>query len=198
MDIGWVMIFYGGSNISFWINLYDPDAGDNIAIVDLYEDGVVIDSIYPDTTSITWQPTINTNLGKHYYFVYAKQTDGNILISSPIWYNAIGTPTIDIILNDSEFTICQTLTITARVTNNSNPVDVDGKIWIRLPDDLLFSIINLYGATLPANFNWSKEIFTHHFTGGEPQGVYEVGGRLLNSITGDFIWTDIEYFSFTP
>jgi hypothetical protein len=52
--------------------------------------------------------------------------------------------------------------------------------------------------TLTANLNIEVPLIAGYtFTGSEPIGDYEIGGRLLNYITGEYITADIESFNFT-
>ena len=78
--------FDGVGDLSFYIDLYDPDTDDKIDVVELYEDGLVVDFVYPDTSDFTWEPTVSPNAGEHYYFITVTQLDQDIMVSSPIWY----------------------------------------------------------------------------------------------------------------
>jgi len=81
--------FSGVGDLSFYIDLYDPDTDDKINVVELYEDGSVIDTVFLDTTYFTWEPTIEPNLGDHYYFITVNQLDQDNVVSSPIWYSSL-------------------------------------------------------------------------------------------------------------
>jgi YVTN family beta-propeller protein len=117
---------------------------------------------------------------------------------TPIKGSAI--PTIDIILNGTEFHTDDTITIDAHVTNGNEEVDVEGKCWVRFPDDELVSLLNVYEATLPPEFDVTIPLLPggYTFTGDEPAGDYKAGGRLACPITLDYFSTDIETFTFTP
>ncbi|EDN67538.1 hypothetical protein BGP_5146 [Beggiatoa sp. PS] len=41
-------------------------------------------------------------------------------------------------------------------------------------------------------------IFEYTFSGAEPIGLYQIGGRLLHPFSGDAISTDIEELAFSP
>jgi parallel beta-helix repeat protein len=107
---------------------------------------------------------------------------------------------IDIILSGNEFHTGNTLTIDAHVTNGNEEVDVEGKCWVRFPDEELVSLLNVYHATLPPELDVTIPLLPggYTFTGDEPGGEYEVGGRLACPITLDYYSTDIETFTFTP
>ncbi|MEW6095339.1 MAG: hypothetical protein AB1567_02255 [bacterium] len=52
---------------------------------------------------------------------------------------------------------------------------------------------------LPPELDVVKPILSDYtFSGSEPEGNYEVGGRLACPITLDYFSTDIETFTFTP
>ncbi len=122
------------------------------------------------------------------------------------------SPAIRIILNQSEFQIGETLIVSAHVTNGPNPVDVEVKAWVDLPNgeemellepDTIFIFSN--GVELPlVDFrftvksfaDFTVELLTHTFSGSEPSGVYNVGSRLLNPISGRTISVNVESFSF--
>ena len=67
------------------VRVGDPDKGDLIAKIELFEDGEIVDTDKPDTESRCWNPTRTPEPGKHYYFVKVTQADGNMLWSAPIW-----------------------------------------------------------------------------------------------------------------
>jgi len=73
------------TKVRFSVKVEDPDAGDAIAKVELYEDGVVIQSNEPNNSSVEWRPAYSPEVGSHYYFVKATQADGQALWSAPIW-----------------------------------------------------------------------------------------------------------------
>jgi len=107
-------------------------------------------------------------------------------------------PSIDIILNDADLTPGETLTATAHVTNDDNPDKVEVKVWIELPNGHLKSIYNIPSYHIPAGVDMTVPLFSHTFTGSEPAGAYQFGGRFLNIINGDIFCEDAEPFTFTP
>ena len=69
--------------------------------------------------------------------------------------------------------------------NGPDPGNVEVKTWIDLPNGDQISIFNPYFTfTVEPNADFTTEIFTHPFSGGEPSGDYNVGGRFLNLISG--------------
>jgi hypothetical protein len=136
-------------------------------------------------------------------------TSTNAVVGSPIpvgdgphgiAITPIKGPAIDIILNGTEFHTDDTITIDAHVTNGNEEVNVEGKCWVRFPDDELISLLNVPEATLPPEFDITIPLLPggYTFTGGEDEGEYEAGGRLACPITLDYFSTDIETFTFTP
>ncbi len=111
-------------------------------------------------------------------------------------YNDLEVLNIDIVLNQGTFTVGQTLTIAAHVTNGPATATVDAKVWLELPTDKLLSLLNISKVTIPANADISPKLFTHQFKGNEPVGEYKCGGRFLNWINGDILSEDIETFTF--
>ncbi|MEW6096597.1 MAG: choice-of-anchor Q domain-containing protein, partial [bacterium] len=102
-------------------------------------------------------------------------------------------------LNGGEFHTGDTLTIDAHITNGSKATTVEAKCWIRLPNGKLKSLLNVPKVTLRPQLDVVKHLLHGYiFTGGEPEGEYEVGGRLVCPITLDYFSTDIETFTFTP
>ncbi|MEW6607697.1 MAG: right-handed parallel beta-helix repeat-containing protein [bacterium] len=103
-------------------------------------------------------------------------------------------------LNDVEFHTGDTLTIDAHVTNGKEEVDVEGKCWVRFPDDSLISLLNVPKATLPPELDITMPLLPggYTFNGSEPAGEYQAGGRLACPITLDYFSTDIETFTFIP
>ncbi|MEW6620267.1 MAG: hypothetical protein AB1422_13200, partial [bacterium] len=107
---------------------------------------------------------------------------------------------IEIKLNGIEFHTEDTITIDAHVTNGKEEVDVEGKCWVRFPDDSLISLLNVPKATLPPELDIIIPLLPggYTFNGGEPEGEYKAGGRLACPITLDYFSTDIKPFTFTP
>ncbi|MEW6606719.1 MAG: carboxypeptidase regulatory-like domain-containing protein [bacterium] len=105
-------------------------------------------------------------------------------------------PTITILTDKPEYYTNDTLTITAYVTNRGNDVNVDVKIWLKLPTDKLISLINMYNYTLKQGIDFEVDIFYHTFVGSEPPGVYLGGSRFLNLITGAITSEDFTFFEF--
>jgi hypothetical protein len=109
------------------------------------------------------------------------------------------SPSIRTILNQDVFTTGETLVVAAYVVNGPDPVRVEVKMWVKLPDDSNMSILDPHFTfTVEPNADFTTEIFTHTFSGGEPSGDYNVGGRFLNPISGRELSVNVESFSFSP
>lgn len=76
-------------NIPFSISVNDPDANDRIGSISLYQNGLLVESVYADTISLTWEPVITPPVGKNYYFVEVHEMDGNRAYTSPIWIDCV-------------------------------------------------------------------------------------------------------------
>ncbi|NLS97605.1 MAG: CehA/McbA family metallohydrolase [Planctomycetaceae bacterium] len=63
----------------------DGDENDATAKIELFEDGVVVQTHEADTTDCRWETTCTPKPGKHYFFVKLTQADGNLLWSAPVW-----------------------------------------------------------------------------------------------------------------
>ena len=70
----------------------DADDGDNIAKIELFQDGEVIQTDEPNATSRRWETTVAAEAGQHYYFAKVTQADGNLMWSAPIWVTVAGQP----------------------------------------------------------------------------------------------------------
>ena len=66
----------------------DADAVDNIAKIELFEDGQVVETDEPGKSKCEWKTTHKAKPGPHYYFAKVTQEDGNMLWSAPIWVTA--------------------------------------------------------------------------------------------------------------
>lgn len=72
-------------NVSAAIAVSDPDAEDLIARIELFEDGVVIQTDEPKSRRRIWKTSFNPKPGAHFYFVRITQADENMLWSAPVW-----------------------------------------------------------------------------------------------------------------
>lgn len=73
------------NRVAFRIAVFDPDDGDRIALIELFEDGKPVRADRPDATRRVWTPKPRLRPGRHYYFVKVTQHDGQKLWSAPIW-----------------------------------------------------------------------------------------------------------------
>lgn len=63
----------------------DDTNNDATAKIELYQDGVVVQTDEPNATKRNWETTCTPKPGKHYYFAKVTQADGNLLWSAPVW-----------------------------------------------------------------------------------------------------------------
>lgn len=63
----------------------ESEDDDLIAKIELWEDGEVIESVEPNSTSKKWTVNLQPEPGKHYYFVKVTEADSNTIWSAPIW-----------------------------------------------------------------------------------------------------------------
>ena len=96
-------------SISFKIDGVDAD-GELATLVEVITNqGVVVDSLAPNSSNFTWEPVFSITQGVHYYYVKVTQTDGDKIVSSPVW--TMGTE--DISITD--------LTIQPTIPTTNNP-----------------------------------------------------------------------------
>jgi len=98
-------------NILFEISVNDPDMGDFLGKIGLYQNGTLIKSITVDSISYTWTPEITPPNGKNNYFIKIIQQDGQKVWSSPIWVDcATNLPSTPVLFSPADNTILTTLT----------------------------------------------------------------------------------------
>ena len=73
------------SNVKAIVAVNDPDADDLITKIELFEDGIVVQTDEPKSNSRRWKTTFKPKPGGHYYFVKITQKDKNMLWSAPVW-----------------------------------------------------------------------------------------------------------------
>ncbi|MHC4462613.1 MAG: CehA/McbA family metallohydrolase [Planctomycetota bacterium] len=71
--------------VSVVIAVQEPDVSDLIARIELFEDGVVVQTDQPNSNHRHWKTEFDPKPGKHYYFVKVTQKDGNLMWSAPVW-----------------------------------------------------------------------------------------------------------------
>lgn len=69
--------------LDVWIS--DPDVEDDIAKVDIFDNGKILKSKEFGVTSLRWTIDLPPMTGDHYYFTKVTQKDGNVLWSAPVW-----------------------------------------------------------------------------------------------------------------
>jgi hypothetical protein len=63
----------------------ESEENDKTSKVELFEDGIVIQTDEPNSENRRWETTHTSHPGKHYYFAKVTQADGNMLWSAPVW-----------------------------------------------------------------------------------------------------------------
>ncbi|MHC4433451.1 MAG: CehA/McbA family metallohydrolase [Planctomycetota bacterium] len=72
-------------NVKVMVAVDDPDAGDLVSKIELFEDGAVVQTDEPNSNSRRWRTTFRPEPGEHYYFVKVTQKDENLMWSAPVW-----------------------------------------------------------------------------------------------------------------
>ncbi len=97
----------------------DPDISDTVALVQLVTtQGQVITATQPGTPGYHWTFALPIAAGSQYFFILVEQTDGDRIVSSPVWTS--GTDDIrvtDLAVQPSLPTIYSPSLLTARLTN---------------------------------------------------------------------------------
>jgi uncharacterized repeat protein (TIGR01451 family) len=121
-------------SVLFEIEGSDPDSELTTLVQLITDQGEVAAQLAPNQASFTWQPQIDITTGVHYFYVKAVQTDGDRIVSSPVW--TMGDEDIsitDIVIQPTVPTTNNPSLLTARVTNRVTSsrtvtvtMDVDG------------------------------------------------------------------------
>jgi len=113
-------------------------------------------------------------------------------------------PSIDIKLNSNNRVTGDKVVINAQIKGSGSSdssckqTQVEQKVWVKLPDDSVIPLIDPFTVlTLLPGDDIDTKIFEYTFSGAEPIGSYEIGGRLLHPFSGDAISTDIEVLTFS-
>ena len=119
-------------SIQFEITAQDPD-GELAALVEIITDqGQVVAYQTPFSANFTWEELLTITPGVHYYYVKVTQTDGDRIVSSPVW--TMGREDIaitDLTIQPTIPTTHNPSLLTVRVTNRvaeSRTVTVQLKI----------------------------------------------------------------------
>lgn len=72
-------------NILLSVDVIDPDAGDNIDLIELYQNGLVVNWVTPNSNQCSWRPEITPPAGDNYYFVKVHEGNDEKAWSAPIW-----------------------------------------------------------------------------------------------------------------
>jgi hypothetical protein len=71
--------------VAVMVAAIDPDADDVISKIELFEDGVIVQTDEPKSNRRRWNTRFRPKAGAHFYFVKLTQKDGNMMWSAPIW-----------------------------------------------------------------------------------------------------------------
>jgi len=71
--------------VAVMVAVTDPDTDDVISRIELFEDGVIVQTDEPKSNRRRWNTRFRPKPGKHFYFVKITQKDGNLIWSAPIW-----------------------------------------------------------------------------------------------------------------
>lgn len=90
------------------------------------------------------------------------------------------------------YTAGETLNLTARVWNTHTPVTVDAVVWVGIPGSAdPIKVLEFKNVLLPQVLTgdvYNGPLgFSYTFNGGEPNGVYVVGFRLIDPASGETI-----------
>jgi len=113
-------------------------------------------------------------------------------------------PSIEIDLNSNNRVTGDKVVVNAHIKGAKGSVSsceqtqVVETVWVKLPNDSVIPLIDPYTVlTLLPGDDIETNIFEYTFSGAEPIGSYEIGGRLLHPFSGDAISTDIEVLTFS-
>ena len=76
-------------NVKVIVAVNDPDEGDLITKIEIFEDGIVVQTDEPKSNNRRWRTTFKPMPGGHYYFVKITQKDENMLWSAPVWVTVV-------------------------------------------------------------------------------------------------------------
>jgi len=113
-------------------------------------------------------------------------------------------PSIEIDLNSNNRVTGDKVVVNAHIKGPKGSVSsceqtqVVETVWVKLPNDAVIPLIEPFtGLTLLPGDDIDTKIFEYTFSGAEPIGSYQIGGRLLHPFSGDTISTDIEVLTFS-
>ncbi|MBL7188043.1 MAG: CehA/McbA family metallohydrolase [Phycisphaerae bacterium] len=72
-------------SVKVMVAVNDPDAGDLIGKIELFEDGAVVQTDESNSNRRRWRTMFKPKPGEHYYFVKITQKDENLMWSAPVW-----------------------------------------------------------------------------------------------------------------
>jgi hypothetical protein len=71
--------------VKMLVRVEDPDPGDTVAKIELFEDGEAVETKESNRGSDPWEFEWPAKPGPHFYFTKVTQADTNLLWSAPIW-----------------------------------------------------------------------------------------------------------------
>ncbi len=125
-------------NLLFEISVNDPDVGDNPGKIELYQNGMLINTAIVDSVSYTWTPVITPPNGKNHYFIKINPPDSQKVWSSPIWVDcSTNLPSTPILFSPIDNTMLTTLTPTFiwNPSDNTNNYTLQYSTLLNFPPD---------------------------------------------------------------
>jgi hypothetical protein len=169
--------------------------------IDLYDKDNMLETTVSATNSNVFlqnHQLLQTGL----YTIVVRDAGGNDSDDYNLSFTKQGTlqsPVCRLTLNNNSFQIGDTLIITAKTKNGPDPVDVEAKTWIDLPNGDQGTILYRHCAfAVQSNADLTSQIFSYTFVGSEPSGDYNAGCRFINPISGREISANVKLFSFSP
>lgn len=96
------------------------------------------------------------------------------------------------------FILGDTITVQIHLVNPvcGGEIEIEGKIWLELPDGTSIPLISPAAFKLYGGDDISFNFIRYTFSGTEPCGYYKIGARLINAINGDYYSRTHASFSF--
>jgi len=165
-------------SISFKINGVDADGELATLVQVITNQGVVVDSLAPNSSNFTWEPVLSITPGVHYYYVKVTQTDGDKIVSSPVW--TMGTE--DISITD--------LTIQPTIPTTNNPSLLSVRVTHRAGATTDVSVVlSINGVQLgdPATVTITPNGDSYAFFSWQPitTGPVTITAEIQGAPTGD-------------
>jgi uncharacterized repeat protein (TIGR01451 family) len=125
-DDYWMGSVIRNGPIHFDVYTFDPDPGDSIAKLELYQNGSLINSIEINTNTFTWSFSLPTlHPAGSWWYVKAIQADGDTAYTSPIWSRE--PKTHDVMIRDNMWDVGD--------VPSADPSWQSPDIWVRCQAD---------------------------------------------------------------